>query len=765
MRLISTLAHTFFTHPSSYLRSGYIFISFCLCLYSNNVLAQPSNDNCDGAIPLRLLNGCTSPDAYNNFGATPSGFEAPTCFSGSFNDVWFSFVPEATDVAISIIGATGGGGSGGTLEAPEVALYLGDCIGELTTSRCQRSNNSNAVELYKGGLIIGAQYLIRVQGVGGGTGSFQICVNNFNPPVTPGSDCPIASILCNKETFLVQSVTGPGQDRTEADAAGCFGGFTPVESNSTWFVWTAANNGDLTFTLTPTVQDDDLDFVLFELPNGPNDCSEKRVIRCMASGDSSFPSRCMGPTGLRNGETDDSEAAGCFDPRQNNFIAPLIMEEGRSYALMINNFTSTGSGFIMEFGGDGEFLGPQPSITTGTNNLCIREPLSLEDNSTYALGEIVSWEWTFGLDADQFSATGQGPHDISYMTPGFKSVSLTITTAEGCRVTSVENFEITCCPDQFEVNSIITNLRCPDIMDGEITTLVDNNFPPLDFRWSTGEQSSDLDQLGLGEYELTISDVTTCDTVVNFVITSPEPFDYDTLIVMPTCNGGTDGTLELQTFGATAPYEYSLDNGAFSLNNRFENLSSDIYTVTVRDANSCIQTLEIPVVELELILNPEVPAIFPPSCTDFSDGRIEVIVSNGRPPYQFNWNDGRGFVDDSSLLTLSEGVYTTEVQDANLCRGFFVFQMEDPPPLELSFDAINASCFGFTDGELAVIPEGGVGNYTYQWDNNDVDSLLTNLAANAYTVTVADANGCIKTETFDVLEPPELDAQLSLIHI
>ena len=53
------------------------------------------------------------------------------------------------------------------------------------------------------------------------------------------------------------------------------------------------------------------------------------------------------------------EECGC-DNGNNNFAEAIIMEEGKTYALVINNFTESDDGFTLSFGGTGEFLGPSP---------------------------------------------------------------------------------------------------------------------------------------------------------------------------------------------------------------------------------------------------------------------------------------------------------------------------------------------------------------------------------------------------------------------
>lgn len=74
----------------------------------------------------------------------------------------------------------------------------------------------------------------------------------------------------------------------------------------------------------------------------------------MAAGDSkanAMTSPCMGETGLRDGERDTSEDAGCSDPGDNTWLAPLPVSKGEKYALLVSNVSSNGPGFSIRFGG------------------------------------------------------------------------------------------------------------------------------------------------------------------------------------------------------------------------------------------------------------------------------------------------------------------------------------------------------------------------------------------------------------------------------
>lgn len=170
------------------------------------------------------------------------------------------------------------------------------------------------------------------------------------------ADCESAMDVCKKQVYHVDHTGGEGIDNAEADFIACFmnsENFGNAEENSTWLKFEIAKKGSLTFAITPHRLDDDFDFVVFKLP-ADGSCVNKQIVRCMAAGDSpenALNSRCMGETGLRVGETDTSEDAGCANEGDNAWLAPLQVAEGEKYVLLVSNVTSRGPGFSIRFGG------------------------------------------------------------------------------------------------------------------------------------------------------------------------------------------------------------------------------------------------------------------------------------------------------------------------------------------------------------------------------------------------------------------------------
>jgi len=413
------------------MRFRHLLIPF-LAFFFTEVNAQVLNDDCNTATLIPDVSSwCSQGGHFTNADATPGGFSAAACFTGPGNDVWFTFVARATDITITC--------KPGTLAKPEMALYGGGCNSSISEIQCKSGFTGGVLELYKGGLVPGSIYLLRVQGEGISTGTFDLCFNNYFPPVKPGSDCVTASILCDKSAFIVQNVSGFGNVPDELKDAPCLAGNNNVssESNSTWYKWTCDSSGSLTFQLTPLAENDDIDFAVYEL-NGDLSTCDRTLLRCEAAS-------CKGPTGLSTDASDVNEQPNC-DQGQNNWLAPIQMEAGKSYLLGINNFTAAGNGFKISFGGTGTFKGPIPDFEiVQDGNVCREENVQIIDKSRDPSATITDYLWTFGPDASIQSSTQPGDKTVSYLKRGDKIISLTLKNDKGCVVSRSQDLNILCC--------------------------------------------------------------------------------------------------------------------------------------------------------------------------------------------------------------------------------------------------------------------------------------------------------------------------------
>lgn len=749
-----------------------------LFLLPLGLLAQPTNDECANAIELTDVNNwCSDAGAFNNSSATQSGQAAPRCLlsNGTFKDVWFTFNATGTDLNVRVIGLIDKE-PGGTMSNPEVSVYRGDCS-SLTELGCNSDAfNAGFVELLLDKITPGGTYFIRISGRNNSSGTFQLCVNSFNNVADPSSDCPTGVVLCDKSSFVVEALTSSGSIQDEADNT-CldrnnqFDSRENSELNSAWYKWVAGSTGTLTFTITPNNPADDIDFGVFELPNGLNDCGGKQLLRCMASGeqggcDFSIWEPCTGPTGLRVSSSDDIETAGCNinDPcvplfvgqNDDNFVSAIQMEAGKAYALIVNNFTQSGSGFSIDFGGTGEFLGPEADFITDDldGTVCFGDPVTFFDQSTFGDLNITSWNWNFGEGAVPQQATGPGPHRVDYTSGGIKSIALTVESETGCLVTTIGTVIV---EDPFEIQADIVHQTCPESMDGSITLAVNSGSTITNIQWSNGRSGNALVNLAPGEYTAVITNFNGCDTMVTYNIEAPMPLEIEEIITRPSCGGGSDGSITLSISGQAPPFLFNFNRGGgFQSSNSLNGLPAGIYPIEIQDANGCITEVTVPLGEINIELDPDFNPVTPPTCFGFTDGVVEIRVINGQAPFTYDWNMDGNYVPDNILSGVGAGPFFAGVRDAMNCLGFVALDISQPEELMVDLDTTDISCFGETDGLVTPVVTGGTSGYQYSWSNGTTDSVADNLISGQYFLTVTDANGCQTAGAAFVDEPPEL---------
>jgi len=73
--------------------------------------------------------------------------------------------------------------------------------------------------------------------------------------------------------------------------------------------------------------------------------------------------------------------------------------------------------------------------------------------------------------------------------------------------------------------------------------------------------------------------------------------------------------------------------------------------------------------------------------------------------------------------------------------------------LASSITTTNITCFGETNGVATAIASNGTPPYTYLWSNNSNTAVINGLSGGVYTVTVADAVGCVEIATATISAP------------
>lgn len=263
-------------------------------------------------------------------------------------------------------------------------------------------------------------------------------------------------------------------------------------------------------------------------------------------------------------------------------------------------------------------------------------------------------------------------------------------------------------------------------------------------------------------YIVTASDNLGCTESDTFTITVENAPDAP----VATCGTASAVTLEINWNAVpnTSGYEVNINgSGWIAANNtnshNFNNLSPNTtYQIEVRAIGtaSCFLTSEIDTISCTTLacdLAIQVDSVQNVSCFGGSNGILYLSGSTSASGFNYNVN---GTIYNTAPITgLSAGLYTIIATDGFSCTDTITQMITEPTDVVLTTDSTDVSCFNGNDGTATVIANGGVGNYTYAWNTNPIQTTATatGLTAGTYTVTVADGNNCQKIAQVVVPEP------------
>ncbi|SHM61761.1 gliding motility-associated C-terminal domain-containing protein [Chitinophaga jiangningensis] len=346
-------------------------------------------------------------------------------------------------------------------------------------------------------------------------------------------------------------------------------------------------------------------------------------------------------------------------------------------------------------------------------------------------------------------SNGATTANISNLAAG--TYNCTITDAQGCTITtSVTITQKTA----FTVKVTPTNVLCNGGNTGSIAVAVSGSTAPYTYLWSNGATTATANNLAVGTYSVTITDVNGCDTTVTSSITEPAPFAVTPSQVDVNCNGESTGSATVNVTGATSPYHYYWSNGATTAT--AANLVAGTYTCTITDANGCDTTASFTITEKDALA----PVVTQSNvlCNGGNTGRIAVTVTGGTAPYTYSWNNG---ASTAIVLGLTAGTYTGTITDANGCDTTVSVIITEPPVITFTTSQVDVNCNGGNTGSATVNVSGGTTPYTYAWTNGATTATINNLTAGTYTCTITDANGCDTTATFTITEKDAVTATVS----
>lgn len=379
-----------------------------------------------------------------------------------------------------------------------------------------------------------------------------------------------------------------------------------------------------------------------------------------------------------------------------------------------------------------DFPGPNITgvVTNGSN--CIANDGSIDATITDGSGSY-SISWSHGPTTE----------DVSGLAPGTYFITVTDSVSGCVGISSFEVLEDT----EITATAAITDASC-GLLDGAIDLTVSGPSGPYTFLWSTSDVSEDISALGSGIYLVTITDVNGCTLDTSFNVNDLGSPTIAATVTDPSCDGSSDGGVDISVSGGVPPYTFLWSNGATSED--LSGVTEGNYSVTVTDDNGC------QAIENYTLTAP--PAMFgsvdvtDASCNGFSDGAIDVTLFGGTPPYTITWTPGPVVSED--LINVPAGTYLGSGVDDNGCTISALITVNEPPAIVINETHEDIDCNGDNDGSIDITVTGGVGPYTYSWSPGGATTEdLSGLAAGVYTVTVTDSTGCTESLGVTISEP------------
>ena len=275
---------------------------------------------------------------------------------------------------------------------------------------------------------------------------------------------------------------------------------------------------------------------------------------------------------------------------------------------------------------------------------------------------------------------------------------------------------------------------------------------------------------GSATLTMTVTGGSTCGTQTSSAIVTinappkPEVTGHQQI----TCNGLTDGAVQMAASGGLAPYTYNINGGPFQASGDFTDLAAGTYEFEVMDANGCIADTTIEITE-PMPFTAVIDGTDNVTCHGGADGAIYATLTGGTESYNITWTGPAGYTASTATITgLVAGTYTLTVTDRNICATYSYIEVITEPDAIAITSAIlsdhgghGVTCPGSADGSITVTVQGGTPPLALEWIGpagftSDQPSI-TMLGAGQYTLNVSDASGCTLTTEYTLTAPEAIE--------
>jgi len=415
--------------------------------------------------------------------------------------------------------------------------------------------------------------------------------------------------------------------------------------------------------------------------------------------------------------------------------------------IVCNRVDDNCNGNVDELGSN--FIDVTASVNNASCSSVADGSIDLNVNSNL---NIVSYQWSNGMSGA----------DISGLEPGI--YRCTISASNGCQlltdsITVIDLYDI-----EFGFNK--EQPSCKGANDGRIELTADSEGAPYEIEWSNGDIGLITDNIGAGNYSVTVTDNASCQSEIHDIeLLADTPFQIEIDEKQDvSCLSANDGRIRLANNNPGTPLTFNWSNGRSGM--QLDNLSPGLYSVTASSNNGCSVSLDSIEIAEPTAVQILISGIEHVSCFGEESGRIALSIGGGTPPYRYQWSNGT----TSPVLTqVAAGQYSVTVSDSNDCTSVrTAIRINQNNPITISLDSLSTlRCPGSENGLISVNLNGGEPPYLYNWSALDGVSgqseTIEALTAGTYSLTVSDRLGCKATSPGYQLQINEEDLNVSLV--
>ncbi|NQY07886.1 MAG: gliding motility-associated C-terminal domain-containing protein [Flavobacteriales bacterium] len=360
----------------------------------------------------------------------------------------------------------------------------------------------------------------------------------------------------------------------------------------------------------------------------------------------------------------------------------------------------------------------------------------------------------------------------THMESGLSEATYTVTVTDVAMITATCQVTLTD-PDPVTASTSSIEPQCNGGSDGTAIAVGASGTPGYTYLWdsqTTSQTNAIATGLSAGIiYEVTVSDLNSCTTTTDVILTQPTQLVVIPVVTDISCNGGADGAISLTVSQATPGYTYIWSTLETTDNISGLDAAGAPYSVTVSDLNGCS------VIETGTPAQPvaiDYATDYSPSACSQQDGEAFIVngaagITGGTSPYTYEWTDASLNTNTNPVFA---GTYTVTVMDNANCTVSVIQVVQDAgaPTASILDQTIEVDCFEDCDGFITVQFADGAAGYTVAWPSGAStleavagDVTENGLCAGDYIVTITDANDCVIEVPATITEPDVLTSQIT----